>query len=237
MKKNAMLKIAAILMVAVLLTTCAISSTFAKYTTSAEDSVTARVAKFGVEASITLDDLFKSSYTTGTDPDVLTTATHSEGDPAVQVVDKVVAPGTEGSLTVIGTISGKPEVAVKVSYVATLALENWKLADNSIYFPVVFTIGDDDYAFTGNTETALNDFIDDIEAAIADYSDVYAPETDLAGAVDAIPISWKWDFGDGTTDEDDTYFGDIAADDVEAAPSITLTIKQTIEQVDALPVQ
>ena len=62
MKKNAMLKIAAILMVAVLLTTCAISSTFAKYVTSDSYSDTARVAKWGITLTVSQDKMFADNY-------------------------------------------------------------------------------------------------------------------------------------------------------------------------------
>ena len=48
MKKNVMMRVASVLLVAVLLTTCAISGTFAKYTTGDAGHDTARVAKWGV---------------------------------------------------------------------------------------------------------------------------------------------------------------------------------------------
>ena len=44
MKKNKMMRIASVLLVAVILTTCAISGTFAKYVTSGNGSDNARVA-------------------------------------------------------------------------------------------------------------------------------------------------------------------------------------------------
>ena len=49
MKKNNTMRVAAGLAVAALLSTCLVSGTFAKYTTSGESSDTARVAKFGIE--------------------------------------------------------------------------------------------------------------------------------------------------------------------------------------------
>lgn len=50
MKKNKAMRLASALMVLTLLTTCVISSTFAKYTTSANGEDSARVAKWGFEA-------------------------------------------------------------------------------------------------------------------------------------------------------------------------------------------
>ena len=48
MKRNKMMRIASVLLVAVLLSTCVISGTFAKYTTSNSATDSARVAKWGV---------------------------------------------------------------------------------------------------------------------------------------------------------------------------------------------
>ena len=63
MKKNAMLKIAAILLVAVLLTTCAISTTFAKYVTNTADYAPseARVAKWGLTFTSINADIFTAN--------------------------------------------------------------------------------------------------------------------------------------------------------------------------------
>ena len=51
MKKNKMMRIASVLLVAVLLSTCAISGTFAKYVTTDSGSDSARVAKFAFTVS------------------------------------------------------------------------------------------------------------------------------------------------------------------------------------------
>ena len=53
MKKNKMMRIASVLLVAVLLSTCVISGTFAKYTSSATSTDTATVAKW----DITVEDV------------------------------------------------------------------------------------------------------------------------------------------------------------------------------------
>ncbi len=56
--KNKMMRIASILMVAVLLTVCAVSSTFAKYVTSVNVGDAARVAKWGIVITAENTDLF-----------------------------------------------------------------------------------------------------------------------------------------------------------------------------------
>ena len=53
MKKNKLMRAASILLVATLISTCAISGTFAKYVTTGSATNTARVAKWGVELSST----------------------------------------------------------------------------------------------------------------------------------------------------------------------------------------
>ena len=158
MKKNAMLKIAAILMVAVLLTTCAISSTFAKYTTSDNDTATARVAKFGVTIETSIQNLFLNNY------DVDLVAGDQTGDNSVAASAKAVAPGTANSMALTGSVSGTPEVAVRVSTAAELTLTGWKDASNNEYMPLVFTVGNDKYYVgkpitgeTGESNTAAGD--------------------------------------------------------------------------------
>ena len=85
MKKNRMMRLASGLMVAVLLTTCAISGTFAKYVTEATATDTARVAYWGFNepTSVTFD-LFK----------------HGDGN-VIDTVDgkDIIAPGTSGTAT------------------------------------------------------------------------------------------------------------------------------------------
>ena len=52
MKKNVMMRLASFLLVAVLISTSAISGTYAKYVTTAEGKETARVAKWGVQVGV-----------------------------------------------------------------------------------------------------------------------------------------------------------------------------------------
>ena len=57
--KNKMMRIASVLLVAALITTCAISGTFAKYVTKVSGEDTARVAKWGILLGMEGDDLFQ----------------------------------------------------------------------------------------------------------------------------------------------------------------------------------
>jgi len=113
MKKNKMMRIASILMVATLITTCAISGTFAKYVTKAEGEDQARVAKWGVLVSID-GNAFDTKYKTSDEA-------YKEDGGEFSVVafnekDQVVAPGTsakEAGLALVATVKGTPEVATR----------------------------------------------------------------------------------------------------------------------------
>lgn len=84
MKKNRMMRLASTLLVLTLLTTCAISGTFAKYTTQATASDTARVAYWGFEqTAIENFELFNAN-----DEGILNSG------------DGLLAPGSKGSATI-----------------------------------------------------------------------------------------------------------------------------------------
>ena len=227
MKKNKMMRIASVLLVAVLLTTCAISGTFAKYITEKESTDTARVAKFGVDLAVTVDGAFATEY------DADTTATDKLGVAIAKTVvasstdsDNLVAPGTNGDLMASATIEGTPEVAVNVKQEATLVLTNWAV-EGTYYCPLVITV--DGTKFYGMDYTSAAEFIAAVEAALD--SDVnYEPNTDLT---ESHSVTWEWAF-EGTdgkqTDVKDTALGDYAAEtgDIE----ISFTYKITVTQID-----
>lgn len=115
MKKNKMMRIASVLLVAVLISTCAISGTFAKYVTRVEGEDTARVAKWGI--LLTVDgDAFGTEYKA-------TDAAYLAADGTISVEssneEKVVAPGTssdnvsEKAVKYVATVAGTPEVATR----------------------------------------------------------------------------------------------------------------------------
>ena len=227
MKKNKMMRIASVLLVAVLLTTCAISGTFAKYVTSKESTDTARVAKFGVDLVVTVDGAFATEY------DADTTANDEHGVAIAKTVvaaaddqDNLVAPGTKGDLMASATIEGTPEVAVNVKQEATLVLTGWAV-EGTYYCPLVITV--DGAKFYGMDYTSAAEFIAAVEAALD--SDVnYEPNTDLT---ESHSVTWAWAF-EGTdgkqTNEKDTALGNYAAKtgDIE----ISFTYKVTVTQID-----
>lgn len=113
MRKNKMMRLASSLLVAVLLTTCVISGTFAKYVTSDSAKDTARVAKWGALITVS-GSLFDDSYKNTIDS-VETVTVEAFNKTGTADGDKVVAPGTSGGTLTFG-LSGKPEVASKLTY-------------------------------------------------------------------------------------------------------------------------
>ena len=180
--KNKMMRIASILMVAVLLTVCAVSGTFAKYVTKASIDDTARVAKFGVQLAIDgtlFDKAYLAADANTPAGDATTGLTVKSDDDAL-----VVAPGTKSGDGMTFSIKGQPEVSVAVAIklqaaegdteAATAApkdiflkagtYRDWTTAEEKAfelkadYYPVVFTLvekyGDDTYNVAGAAAAA-----------------------------------------------------------------------------------
>ena len=221
--KNRVFRIAAVLFVLALITSCFVGGTFAKYVTSGEMSATARVAKFGVTVTASSDPVFLKNYETDD-----TTATFT-GDYSVSATDNVVAPGTKGKLAAFA-LSGTPEVAVRVSYeVNNLTLNNWKVGDET-YFPIVFVIGSDEYTIDGTTITDAASLKDALNEALEDYCEEYAPGTDLSAieSEDLPTVSWKWPF----YLDDDTDVKDTALGNANTPATIKIALTASVTQID-----
>lgn len=67
-KKHWTLRAAGLLFALVLITSCFVGGTFAKYVTTGNGGASARVAKFGVTMSVANDKAFKQNYTTDDTP-------------------------------------------------------------------------------------------------------------------------------------------------------------------------
>ena len=221
MKKNRMMRAAAVLLVAVLLTTSVISGTFAKYVTSVESSDKARVANWGFERTNSMDltNLFLGSYT----------------NVASNNGDDVIAPGTEGSTTFSFAYDGTngtegPEVAYTFEVKVDASCDAAILANKNI----LWKLDDEDYG-------SWDDMIADITALSGSTTgkQQYAPNTLPTAFTDkdeVHTISWKWIFDENAAnkeattvngDELDTLMGN---DNDLANCSIKITITAT--QVD-----
>lgn len=229
---------AAVLMLAlVLITSCFVGGTFAKYVTSGTGGDNAKVAKWGVTVTAhETGDIFAKSY----DNTVI-----AEGE------YKVIAPGTKKDNAALVTLRGKPEVSVKVTYNAdSFSLAgNWKGADNddTFYCPLIIkvtgkvggvakteTINCADKERAADVETAVKN-------AVAACSATYDPKTDLSSATvdgDGLKISWEWPFESGETnpkqnDVKDTYLGNQAVTATGLSiPAIHVQVTATVTQID-----
>lgn len=220
MKKNIAMRLASGLMLSCLLSTCVISGTFAKYTTSETTSDTARVAKFGVEIEAN-GATFAKIYENDVAADAGT---------EVKADVKVVAPGTKGSMAAM-TISGIPEVAVEVKYEATLTLTGWDINGaeaDGYYCPIIITVNETSY--NGNDYATADLFAAAVVGAINGYTKTYDAGQNLSDeAIVATPdVSWEWKINGGVdqTDTNDTILGDAGT------AEIVLSILTTVSQVD-----
>ena len=221
----------------VLITSCFVGGTFAKYVTSGTGGDNAKVAKWGVTVTAhETGDIFAKSY----DNTVI-----AEGE------YKVIAPGTKKDNAALVTLRGKPEVSVKVTYNAdSFSLTgNWKGADNddTFYCPLIIkvtgkvggvakteTINCADKERAADVETAVKN-------AVAACSATYDPKTDLSSATvdgDGLKISWEWPFESGETnpkqnDVKDTYLGNQAVTATGLSiPAIHVQVTATVTQID-----
>ena len=170
-KKNHTMRIAAGVMTAALLSTCAISSTFAKYTSESTGTATARVAKWDIlfgEGETTMSETFTFDlFSTLYDP----TANSPETD--VKTGDDVtrIAPGTQGSFAVKITNNSEVTATYEIDYTVT----------NSASIPVQFSV---------DNGTSWTDDLTDVAAV-----------TLAMGSSETITVQWKWEFsGNDSTD-------------------------------------
>ena len=227
MKKNVMMRVASALLVAVLMTTCAISGTFAKYTTTDSATDVARVAYWGVTVNATGDDAFATNYNNTADAAGVKVVSSVQDDPAtpgVNEAENVLAPGTNGNLGGI-TIGGQPEVMVDIVVTANLTLTNWEI-DGVEYCPIVFTVGGNEIKIDGTTITTVAELEAAVEKVFTDLSaDDVAANTNLGATVS---VDWRWDFH--TSDDNDVK--DTALGNLATAPKIEFECSVEVTQVD-----
>ena len=116
MKKNKMMRLASGLLVAVLLTTCAISGTFAKYTSKVEGTDAARVAEFTVDSTVDEIDIFAVSKIYDTKDNADFTVKADDTDVANGTTDGIIAPGTWGEFTFEVTDASEVTVNYAIDY-------------------------------------------------------------------------------------------------------------------------
>lgn len=218
MKKNIMMRLSAVLLVAVLLSLCVISGTWAKYVTSKNADETATVAKWGVNVEVSGVDNkeYKVDFSAEEAVGTISAATDA----------KLLAPGA-GVKFCSFTVTGTPEVAVSVEYTATLTLTGWEIGDPAAeYCPLVFTVNGTPYAIDALNEDMdeISELVAAVEAAITGLSAEYAANTNLNTNHDLV-VTCSWAF-EGNN-ENDTALGNLAD-----SPTVQLVVGCSVTQLD-----
>ncbi len=222
MKKNFMMRAASVLLVAVMLTTCAISGTFAKYVTSTESMDYARVANWGFEpVAMDIKGLFANVYAAD--------SADAEGDTVNALVD-VIAPGTTGSDTFAFAYDQTNGNAPEVDYTFVVSTEGSSChADIQNNKNIQWKLDNGEWG-------TWDQFITAIEALDEDEY-FNAGELPAGFGVDdnVHTVSWQWIFendaeGDGTVDNDNEKDTDMGNANFLADVKLVITITAT--QVD-----
>lgn len=227
MKKNIMMRLSALLLVAVLLTTCVISGTFAKYTTAGSATDTARVAKWGVSVTVTGNDAFGELYDDEINVAGTKVVSVKATDDAVE--QNVVAPGTRGTLGSV-VISGTPEVMVDVAVSLNIELKGWEI-DGVYYCPLQITDGTN--TLSGLDYSNADAFEAAIEALVNKTGDNVDANTNLGSTYDVV-LNWEWLFETGAdaAAKEANNIKDTKLANLATAPTITTTWNASVEQVD-----
>lgn len=218
MKKNKAMRLASALLVLTLLTTCAISGTFAKYTTSTTGTDKARVAYWGFDQdAATTIDLFDGEYT------------NVKASGEVDGFSNVVAPGTSKKTTfAFGYTNYKtnaitaPEVAYTFTVNPTITGDYDALDANTSF---KWTLAKGDAAATEYQTVAQ--LLAAIKALSGDAtgSKTYKPgelPAAFTSADEVYTIGWKWDF-EGNDTADTTLGNSQTLENVTFAITITAT--------------
>ncbi len=237
MRKSKTMRAAVLLLALVLITSCFVGGTFAKYITTADGGDSARVAKWGVTLEVgNSGDTsgFKTSYNTddSTYSSTITTSVSSE--------NAVVAPGTKSDANGISfKISGTPEVATKVTISMTNMEEIFLGTGDTAYYPVTFKL-ERKSTSDNNWSKVAEGKLSNIQTALTTANSVnqFAPGVKLDNEY---RLTWEWPFGSTTNDVNDTALGNLMAgktvsgygtDGTDYNLEIKYNISFTVEQID-----
>ena len=255
-KKHWTLRAAGLLFALVLITSCFVGGTFAKYVTTGTGYESARVAKFGVTMSVANDKAFKQTY--DTDNDSISGTISKSVEYSGNGDENLVAPGTKGSNFVVLSIKGTPEVAVNVKIEAsgtdvflkageypdlTTAADGNKFKLATDYYPITYTLrktGESDPVKTGNLDAIIDylNNLNNLNNLSGNPSGNYKANTDLSKVFGTYTLSWEWKF-EGGNDKADTLLGAVTAGGISTAttPStcgtgVHLILTATVTQID-----
>ncbi len=251
MKKNKAMRLGSAVLVLALLTSCAICSTFAKYTTTAGGTDSARVAYWGFDTdSTTTFSLFSNTYDSG--------AVKASGKTGTATTaDKVVAPGTSQDTSISFQYKSlaspsitAPEVAYTlVADVKTTGIDGTGTADvdaldaNPNFVWKLTVPGGSEKTFQtlngreADAEKGLaadDGLIPTLKNALAGSSSgSYNAGTlpDGLNSSSVYKIGWSWEYD--TTNDDEQDVTDTAMGNATDLDDLAITIKITATQKDS----
>jgi len=222
MRKNKIMRFASLILVLTLLSTSVISGTFAKYTTTAEGSDSARVAVWGINADAVTMDLFTNTY---------------DGTVNANDGDDLIAPGTTktSNFSIVNTATLAPEV----DYNVTIDLTGSTIADSIKNNPdIVWKLDDGAFGTWGDLMTAILrlsgdttvEYVAGTTEKVTKKYEANAIPTEFANG-ETHGITWEWKYEDaGKTaaqDELDTTMGnDAVSGDIEVELVVSITATQ-----------
>ena len=169
MEKNKTMKMILITLLIAMIALVLVSGTYAKYTSSASGSDTARVAKWSFNVGGT-DIVAENTFTF----DLFKTIKDTDGKDETDVVsanaDRVIAPGTRGSFDLV--LENKSETSAKYGITYTVT--------NTESIPVQFSVNGTDW----------KDNIEELNISASDTKTKLEANDGTA----TITIQWKWDY-------------------------------------------
>lgn len=209
MKKNVMMRVAALLMVCVLATTCGISGTFAKYATEYTGSDNATVAKWKVSVEDVNSDATEKEFTFNIFESIKDTF---DSNVDGQVATGMIAPGTWGYFDIDLTNASDVDATYTINFAEALNAGGFTS-------PIKYKIEVNPAGEATLPDAGLG------AVTAGDANDV----TFNRGASVIIRVYWVWEFGDPANNANDTKVGVAAQTNPEL---ITVTATVTVEQVD-----
>ena len=203
MEKNKTMKMISITLLIVMIALILVSGTYAKYTSSATGSDSARVAKwaFNVGGTDIASNTFKF--------DLFKTIKDSDGNEENDVVsangDKVIAPGTSGSFDI--SLENKSEVSAKYGIKFTVT--------NTKSIPIQFSTDGNTW-----TDSLTNIAADDTKTKLA------------PNGTKTITVQWKWAYEDTNEDTKETTDAKDLALGTAGTATITVSAEVTATQAD-----
>lgn len=237
MKKNMMMRIASVLLVAVLLSTCAISGTFAKYTTSANGSDSARVAYWGwgLDTEMNLSGLFLDTYgTTDVDSadgaDVI--APGAAGEAKFQYAYKdynktIKAPEVDYTFTI--TVTESCNNLIKNNANIKWSLDGEEMEDWDALVLAILNLSGARLAQLGpgTSVTEGTQHVVSVKYNAGEIPEAFEPESYHT-------ISWEWVFDDTDKDNDETVKYVVNDEEVEVNTENVTQEALTQDEYDTL---